>query len=176
MHWLLVRILRLYPDQQDIVAVLDRHLAPHPLAAELRYFESAAGRTFERPYGWAWLLELQAELLRQGNRSGRTPLQPLAGELARRMASFVQGAPYPIRAGSHGNTAFACLLALDYARAAKHQTLEDAVRSAALRWYGADRDAPLAYEPSLDDFLSPALVEAALMQRSPAGGRSSAPG
>jgi hypothetical protein len=80
------------------------------------------------------------------------------------MASFVKGAPYPIRAGSHGNTAFACLLALDYARAAKHQILEDAVRSAALRWYGADRDAPLAYEPSLDDFLSPALVEAALMR------------
>jgi hypothetical protein len=164
MHWLLVRILRLYPDQRDIVAVLDRHLAPHPLAAELRYFESAAGRTFERPYGWAWLLELQAELLRQGNAEWSDALQPLAGELARRMASFVQGAPYPIRAGSHGNTAFAGLLALDYARAAKHQTLEDAVRSAALRWYGADRNAPLAYEPSLDDFLSPALVEAALMR------------
>jgi hypothetical protein len=164
MHWLLVRILRLYPEQQDIIAVLDRHLAPHPLAAELRYFESAAGRTFERPYGWAWLLELQAELLRQGNAEWSDALQPLAGELARRMASFVQGAPYPIRAGSHGNTAFACLLALDYARAAKHQTLEDQIRSAALRWYGADRDAPLAYEPSLDDFLSPALVEAALMQ------------
>ena len=164
MHWLLVRILRLYPGKKEIAAQLDRHLAPHPLAAELRYFESAAGRTFERPYGWAWLLELQAELLRQGNTEWSDALQPLAGELARRMATFVQGAPYPIRAGSNGNTAFACLLAMDYARAAKHQTLEDAVRSAALRWYGADRDAPLAYEPSLDDFLSPALVEAALMR------------
>ena len=164
MHWLLVRVLRLHPDQNDIVAVLDRHLAPHPLAAELRYFESAAGRTFERPYGWAWLLELQAELLRQGNTEWSDALQPLAGELARRMASFVKGAPYPIRAGSHANTAFASLLALDYARAAKHQTLEDEIRSAAARWYGADRNAPLGYEPSLDDFLSPALVEAALMR------------
>jgi hypothetical protein len=164
MHWLLVRILRLYPGQNDIVAVLDRHLAPHPLSAELHYFESAAGRTFERPYGWAWLLELQAELLRQGNTEWSDALQPLAGELARRMASFVKGAPYPIRAGSHGNTAFACLLALDYARAAKHQILEDEIGSAAVRWYGADRGAPLAYEPSLDDFLSPALVEAALMR------------
>jgi hypothetical protein len=80
------------------------------------------------------------------------------------MASFVKGAPYPIRAGSHANTAFASLLALDYARAAKHQTLEDEIRSAAARWYGADRNAPLGYEPSLDDFLSPALVEAALMR------------
>ena len=164
MHWLLVRVLRLHPDQKDVVAVLDRHLAPNPLAAELRYFESPAGRTFERPYGWAWLLELQAELLRYGNAEWSDALQPLAAELARRMASFVKHAPYPIRAGSHGNTAFAGLLALDYARAAKHQTLEDAVRSAALRWYSADRDAPLAYEPSLDDFLSPALVEAALMR------------
>ena len=164
MHWLLARILRLFPAQQEIAALLDRHLAPHPLAAELRYFDSPAGRTFERPYGWAWLLELQAELLRLGNTEWSDALQPLAAELARRMASFVKDAPYPIRAGSHGNTAFACLLALDYARAAKHQTLEDAIRSAALRWYSTDRDAPLAYEPSLDDFLSPALVEAALMR------------
>jgi hypothetical protein len=164
MHWLLVRLLRLYPDQKDAVAVLDRHLAPHPLAAELRYFESPAGRTFERPYGWAWLLALQAELLRHGNTDWSDALQPLAAELARRMTTFIRLAPYPIRAGTHGNTAFAGLLALDYARAAKHQTLEDAIRSAALRWYGADRDAPLAYEPSLDEFLSPALVEAALMR------------
>ena len=80
------------------------------------------------------------------------------------MAAFVKGAPYPIRAGSHGNTAFACLLSLDYARVANDQSLESAIRSAAERWYRADRDAPLAYEPSLDDFLSPALIEAALMR------------
>jgi hypothetical protein len=164
MHWLLVRLLRLYPDQKDAVALHDRHLAPYPLAAELRYFESPAGRTFERPYGWAWLLALQAELLRYGNTEWSDALQPLAAELARRMTAFARLAPYPIRAGTHGNTAFAGLLALDYARAAKHQALEDAIRSAALRWYGADRDAPLAYEPSLDEFLSPALVEAALMR------------
>jgi len=157
-------VLRLYPHKKEITALLDQHLAPPLLAAELRYFESAAGRTFERPYGWAWLLELQAELLRLGNTEWSDALQPLAAELARRMVAFVRGAPYPIRAGGHGNTAFAGLLALDYARAARHQTLEDEIRAAAHRWYGSDRDAPLAYEPSLDDFLSPALVEAALMQ------------
>jgi hypothetical protein len=164
MHWLLARVLRLYPQKKEIVSLLDRHLAPQRLAAELDYFQSAAGRTFERPYGWAWLLELQAELLRLGNAEWSDALQPLAAELARRMARFVNGAPYPIRAGSHGNTAFAGLLALDYARAAKHQMLEDEIRASALRWYRDDQDAPLAYEPSLDDFLSPALVEAALMQ------------
>jgi hypothetical protein len=81
------------------------------------------------------------------------------------MARFVSGAPYPIRAGSHGNTAFACLLALDYARTAADKRLEKEIKTASLRWYRADRDAPLAYEPSLDDFLSPSLVEAALMQQ-----------
>ncbi len=81
------------------------------------------------------------------------------------MAAFVSGAPYPVRAGSHGNTAFACLLALDYARSADDKRLENEIKTASVRWYRADRDAPLAYEPSLDDFLSPSLVEAALMQR-----------
>ena len=164
MHWLLVRILRLYPRRKKIAERLARHLTPKALRAELAYFTSPAGRTFERPYGWAWLLELQAELIRLGNTKWSDALQPLAAELARRTARFVAGAPYPIRAGSHGNTAFACLLALDYARVAKHQMLADEIAAAALRWYGQDRDAPLGYEPSLDDFLSPSLVEAALMR------------
>jgi hypothetical protein len=164
MHWTLVRVLRLFPQKQEVGTLLDQHLAPAAIGAELRYFDSAAGRTFERPYGWAWLLELQAEVLRLGNARWSDAVHPLAAELARRMAAFVKGAPYPIRAGSHGNTAFACLLSLDYARMAKDATLENEIKAAALRWYQADRDAPLAYEPSLDDFLSPALVEAALMR------------
>lgn len=167
MHWLLARVLRLHPglpQASEIAALLDRHLAARPLEAELRYFASPAGRGFERPYGWAWLLELQAELVRLGNRAWIVALQPLAAELARRMAEFVGGAPYPIRAGSHGNTAFACLLALDYARVAGDSPLVSTITEKSKTWYAADRDAPLAYEPSLDDFLSPALVEAALMR------------
>jgi len=165
MHWLLARVLRLYPSQSvKINPVLDRHLTLEALGAELAYFNSAAGRTFERPYGWAWLLELQAELLRLGNAKWSDAVQPLAGELALRMRRFVGGAPYPIRAGTHGNTAFACLLALDYARTAANQELEKEIETAALRWYRDDGGAPLAYEPSLDDFLSPALVEAALLK------------
>ena len=121
-------------------------------------------RTFERPYGWAWLLELQAELLRLGNTRWSAALEPLAMELAQRMAAFIKGAPYPIRAGSHGNTAFACTLSLDYARVTRDKALEAEIKAAAMRWYRNDRDAPLAYEPSLDDFLSPSLVEAALMK------------
>jgi hypothetical protein len=165
MHWLLVRVLRLYPERTEIAALLDEHLAPQALAAELRYFESAAGKTFERPYGWAWLLELQAELLRLGQGKWSHAVQPLAAELARRMARFVSGAPYPIRAGSHGNTAFACLLALDYAVLTEDEGLAATIKASARRWYGNDRDAPLAYEPSLDDFLSPTLIEAVLLQQ-----------
>jgi hypothetical protein len=168
MHWLLARVLRLHPglaQKTEIIGVLDKHLAAQPLAAELRYFQSPAGRTFERPYGWAWLLELQAELLRLGNRRWSDALQPLAAELARRTARFVSGAPYPIRAGSHGNTALACLLALDFAEQAADAKLASTLKDAAKTWYGNDRDAPIGYEPSLDDFLSPALVEAALMQK-----------
>ena len=162
MHWTLVRVLRLYPQKSEIAAQLEEQLTPANLATELRYF--AGARTFERPYGWAWLLELQAELLRLGNTQWSDAVRPLAEELAQRMQAFVAGAPYPIRAGAHGNTAFACLLALDYARGAKDASLQKEIKAAGRRWYGNDRNAPLAYEPSMDDFLSPALIEAALMQ------------
>jgi len=168
MHWLLARLLRTHPQlplAQEITQRLDAHLAPDALRAELSYFESASGRTFERPYGWAWLLELQAELLRLGTPRWIDAVAPLARHLALRFASSVSGAPYPVRAGSHGNSAFASILALDYARLAQDETLERAIGEAARRWYSADRYAPVAYEPSLDDFLSPALVEAALMQQ-----------
>ena len=165
MHWLLARVLRLFPGKEEIRPLLDRHLSPAAMEVELAYFNSAGAKTFERPYGWAWLLELQAELLRLGAAPWSRAVRPLARELAQRMAAFVTGSPHPIRAGSHGNTAFACLLALDYARTAADAGLESGIREAALRWYAADRDAPLAYEPSLDDFLSPALVEAVLMQK-----------
>ena len=167
MHWTLARVLRLYPSLalgKFIAERLDAHLSAHAIRTELQYFTAHGARTFERPYGWAWLLELQAELLRLGNTQWSVALEPLAVELARRMAAFIKGAPYPIRAGSHGNTAFACTLSLDYARITRDKTLEAEIKAAALRWYGNDRDAPLAYEPSLDDFLSPSLVEAVLMK------------
>jgi hypothetical protein len=159
MHWSLARIHRMYPSA-DIADCLDRHLSTENVIAELAYFHRPAGRTFERPYGWAWLLKLQAELT---GTSWERAVAPLAAELAARLTQFLQ-APYPVRAGSHGNSAFACLLALDYARVTDDRALSAAIERAAHAWYLEDRVAPLAYEPSLDDFLSPALVEAVLMQ------------
>jgi len=163
MHWLLARCLRLYPMSPEngaIMAALDAHLSTGNLQTELQYIKS--NPLFERPYGWAWLLELQAEALRSKSRWSRA-LAPLAQEIASRMADFF-AVPYPMRAGSHLNTAFAGILALDYARVAADQGLEFEIRKAAKRWYGSDRDAPIAYEPSLDDFLSPSLVEARMMK------------
>jgi hypothetical protein len=164
MHWLLARVLRLYPmlaENGRIAALLDANLSAANLQVELDYLKK--NPIFERPYGWAWLLELQAEVLRMKARWSRA-LAPLAEHLAARMSDFV-ALPYPIRAGSHGNSAFACILALDYARTAQDLPLQFAIQKAAKRWYGSDRDAPLAYEPSLDDFLSPSLVEAVLMKQ-----------
>ena len=164
MHWLLARVLCLYPmlaENGRIAALLDAHLTPAALGAELAYLK--ANPLFERPYGWAWLLELQAEALRMKARWSRV-LAPVAEHLAARMADFT-ALPYPIRSGAHYNSAFACILALDYARAAQDMPLEFAIVKAAKRWYGSDRDAPLRYEPSLDDFLSPSLVEAVLMKQ-----------
>lgn len=167
MHWTLMRLLRLYPTSREAILIsdaLDVHLTEANIAAELDYFRSAGGRAFERPYGWAWLLELQAEALALKARWSRA-LAPLAQELAQRLADYFRMSPYAVRAGSHGNSAFACLLAWDYARAAQDAALEYEIRKSARRWYKADRAAPIAYEPSLDDFLSPALVEAALMRQ-----------
>ena len=172
MHWLLVRLLRLHsalPRAAQAAAVLDAHLAPGPLAAERAYFDAPGARTFERPYGWAWLLELQAEALRCDGARGEArawaqALAPLAAEIAERMRAFVSLATHPMRAGTHANSAFACILALDYARTAGDTALEAAIGSAARRWYLADRDVPLAYEPSQADFLSPALTEVHLMR------------
>jgi hypothetical protein len=167
MHWSLARLLRLFPSLPQagsIAAMLDRHLSKQALATEAAFFEGPSGGTFERPYGWAWLLELQAELLRHAEQRWAAALDPLAGGLARRLRDHLEASHYPVRAGSHGNTAFACLLALDYARTVPDAALQAAIGAAARRWYGRDSNAPLAYEPSLDDFLSPALVEALLMK------------
>jgi hypothetical protein len=166
MHWLLARLLRLHPaipERSAIEERLDVHLNASNLARELAFFNGPGGTTFERPYGWAWLLELQAELVRL--QRWHREVAPLADELADRFVRFLEASAYPVRAGTHGNTAFASILALDYARTAGRSELGAAVEAAARRWYLDDRDYPVAYEPSGDDFLSPALVEAVLMKR-----------
>ncbi len=164
MHWLLARLLRLQPAlERQVAPVLERHLSAGAMQKELAFFRGPGSTTFERPYGWAWLLELQAELLRLGRWS--QAVAPLALELADRLANYLKNSPYPVRSGAHANTAFACVLGLDYARASGHALLVREIESTARRWYLGDRDYPVFYEPSADDFLSPGLVEALLMKR-----------
>jgi hypothetical protein len=168
MHWLLVHLLASHPslpEAGEIEQLLDAHLAPAAIEKELAFFNGPGGRTFERPYGWAWLLELQAETLRLDRGPWGKALAPLAAEIARRFEKYLEGSLYPVRAGTHGNTAFACLLALDYSRIVGSSTLERQIEAAAQRWYLDDRNYAAQYEPSADDFLSPALVEALLMKR-----------
>lgn len=129
--------------------MLDGQLTAEKVAGELKYLEQPATRGFERPYGWAWALALQAELLRHESAEGRrwaAALAPLAKELVRRFEAFLPLATYPIRTGVQSNTAFALLLARDYAVAARNSGFAGLCADAALRWYRADRGCP-AWEP-----------------------------
>lgn len=170
-HWMLVKLLRDHPRMAragEIRAALDEHLAPERIALEVAYLGEANRRSFERTYGWAWLLKLAAELRSWEDPSARrwgAALRPLADELVLRFEAFLPRQSYPIRTGVHPNTAFSLDLALDYARASGDDRLEALLRERAGAWFGRDRRGPLAWEPGGEDFLSPCLEEAALMSR-----------
>lgn len=170
-HWMLVKLLRNHPGMAraaEIRAVLDENLSPDRIALEVAYLGQENRRSFERTYGWAWLLKLSAELRTWDDPAARrweAAVQPLAEALAERFAAFLPKQTYPIRTGVHPNTAFSLDLALDYARAAGDARLEALIRNRARDWFGRDRRGPLAWEPGGEDFLSPCLEEAALMSR-----------
>ncbi|MBL8382345.1 MAG: DUF2891 domain-containing protein [Burkholderiales bacterium] len=170
-HWMLARLLRVCPDLPERAAVLEvfaAHFAAAPLAAELAYIEEPGRAGFERPYGWAWFMQLAAEVAALPHPEAaawHARLAPIAAVFARRLVDHLPRQTWPIRAGTHVNTAFALARAWDYAQASADIALADAVRAAALRFYEADRDGAANYEPSGNDFLSPCLVEADLMRR-----------
>lgn len=173
MHWLLARLLRcasVLPERAQVHDVFDRHFSPENIGAEVSYLRDAARRTFERTYGWAWLLKLQAELhlLAASDDTAarwRNNLQPLADAVVDGYQEFLPLAEFPVRAGTHANSAFGLLLALDYAEAVQHLALRRLISARANGWFGRDRRYPAAYEPGGDDFLSAGLVEAVLMLR-----------
>ena len=170
-HWMLVRLLRTHPALPEgpaIRAALDENLTAANLAAEVAYFAGAHRGSFERPYGWAWLLQLAAELHGWDDVDARrwsAHLAPLAETIVARYLAFFPRQTYPVRTGVHANTAFGFGFALDYARAAGRTDLAGLIVERATTYYAADRDAPAAWEPSGEDFLSPALIEADLMRR-----------
>ena len=171
MHWLLARIRRLHPgiaERPAIDAVLARHFDAAALLREHAYLQRPEMMSFERTYGWAWLLELARELRLGGDplaRRWRDAIAPLAQSFVDRYADYLPRADYPLRYGVHSNSAFGLAFALDYAFAHGERALADLCRDRARRWFQNDRNVPADWEPSGADFLSPALAEADLMRR-----------
>lgn len=158
-YWMLARLGRLFGFDARVEALFDRAFTPDNVAGEAAYLKRPSSAGFERPYGWAWTLMLAREL-----RGTRWSIAPLEEAFVARFESYLPKLTYAIRAGTHGNTAFALVLAEDYARDAGNTALSELFASRARDWFGRDRDAP-AWEPSGDDFLSPTLIEAECMHR-----------
>ena len=167
-YWLLATLRRRCPEIAEAAAIsglFERQLTEQNVAAEVEYLAQPMRGGFERPYGWAWVLMLAAELSRHEDGSWSATLAPLTEVIVARFTEFLPKATYPIRAGTHFNTAFAIALALDYADTTHDDAFATLLRETAVHWYGDDVECQ-AWEPSGDDFLSPALVEAECMRRS----------
>jgi len=170
-HWLLVRLIRLFPDApfvSEARAAIARSITPQSIAGEIAYLRGSGRASFERPYGLAWLLRLAAELRSSDDadtRSWSATLAPLESEVAARLTSYLPKLHYPIRIGEHDQTAFALALTWDWAAVSGDAQMRNLLKDAAQRFYLHDRNCPLAYEPSGEDFLSPCLAEADFMRR-----------
>ena len=170
-HWMLARLLQRFPElpeAAEIRAVFADHFSAASLGAEAAYFARPESRTFERTYGWAWLLKLTQEINGWNDPDAREwakNLKPLADAVAARYVSFFPKQLYPIRTGVHPNTAFGLALAYDYAGSVGDDALKKLVEDRARHYYGNDVDAPARWEPGGSDFFSPSLLEADLMRR-----------
>jgi Protein of unknown function (DUF2891) len=166
-YWMLARLLRLYPGMSpatEIRALFESQITEENVAGECDYLHRPLARGFERPYGWAWLLKLAEALLHLPDARWSANLAPLAAIIVDRFTEFLPKSAYPVRVGTHFNTAFALALAADYASATRDVLFADLLQSTAEKWYSSDADCH-AWEPSGDDFLSSALVEAECMRR-----------
>ena len=163
--WTLLTLKRLFPHIEEAAAIVklaDESFTPQNIGAELAYLARPLSRGFERPYGWAWLLRLQLEATRHSEAWG-AELEPLARAFAERLRDYLAILTYPIRVGTHFNSAFALILSLEWAEAFDEH-LARQIRDRARHWFGADRDCQ-AWEPGGDEFLSPALIEALCIAR-----------
>ena len=166
-YWLLARLRRLFPEMAkaaEIGTLFGDTFVAEKIAGELAYLSRPLSAGFERPYGWAWLLMLAAELRRDNARRWSSTIKPLEEAFVARFTVFLPKFNYPVRAGTHNNTAFALILAAEYARVAGNSDLLRVLSGRARTWFGRDARA-VAWEPSGDDFLSPTLVEAECMRR-----------
>lgn len=170
-HWLLARLIRAFPGASFVALAreaLKQNLTRENITQEVAYFRAEGRASFERPYGLAWLLQLAAELRERDEPEARElaqNLRQLEEAVLQRLKEWLPKLSYPVRSGEHSQTAFALGLMLDYARSAGDVEFADLVMSRARHFYLQDKNGPLAYEPSGEDFLSPCLGEADLMRR-----------
>lgn len=170
-YWLLARVQRLFPENLHARRIADLFalsVTEANAAGELAFLARPGNAGFERPYGWGWLLKLVAELRLTPTVAAHKAadvLQPLADLIVERLTAYLPKLTYPVRSGVHSNTAFALILALDYAAAAHDTALAALIAARARDWFDADADCTAWGEPSGEDFLSPALTEALLMRR-----------
>lgn len=170
-HWLLVRLLRTFPDASfagTAREALRKSLTAENLKREAAYIRGEGRVSFERPYGLAWLLQLCAELREWDDEQARemsANLRPLEDAAVERLKNWLPKLSHPVRIGEHDQTAFGLGLMLDYARSTKNDSFAKLLTDAAKKFFLSDKDCPLNYEPSGEDFLSPCLAEADVMRR-----------
>jgi hypothetical protein len=171
-HWMLIKLLKVYPDlknREEIIRVLEGSFQPSNILTEAQYFSRySTTKTFERTYGWAWLLKLDEELMTWSDPLGKkwhTALQPLTSTIVHLWTDFLPKQTYPNRTGVHPNTAFGLAFALDWAAKSGNEAFGQAVAKKAMDFYGQQTLAPAYLEPDGSDFFSPALQTADLMRR-----------
>ncbi len=170
-HWSLVKLLKEFPEMEmadSALHILMMNITPENISAELDYFSRKTEGSFERTYGWAWLLKLAEELHTWDHPNAKTieqNLQPLTDVIVAKYLEYLPKLQYPIRVGTHSNTAFGLSFAYDYALNTKDEALESIIEKRAKDFYKNDKGCPLTWEPSGYDFLSPCLEEVDLMRK-----------
>jgi len=170
-HWMLVRLLKFFPEMdnaQEIRHALNTNLSKQNLDAEASYFDRNGTKSWERTYGWAWLLKLVEELDGWDDydaKKWRDNIQVLEKKIVERYLEFLPKQDFPIRTGEHPNTAFGLSFAWDYAVKVGNNELIALIDARARDYYLKDQNCPASWEPGGSDFLSPCLEEADLMRR-----------
>jgi len=170
-HWSLVKLLKSYPNLKNAEGIklkLAQNISKENIVDEVAYFKGKYNKTYERTYGWAWVLKLAEELHTWDDPIARkleSNLQPLTDLIIKKYIEFLPKLAYPIRVGTHTNTAFGFSFAWDYANTLQNFTLKEAIEAKAKSFYMYDKGCPLVWEPSGYDFLSPCFEEIDLMRR-----------
>jgi hypothetical protein len=170
-HWSLMYLLNHFPDlanKNEIIQKLKTNLSKENIQTEVAYFSKNHEKSFERTYGWNWLLKLQLEL--EISKETFAPelaqnLKPLSDLIILRYTEFLPKLLYPVRAGTHNNTAFGLTFAWDYAVYSDNEDFQNQIIGNAKRLFLSDENCPITWEPSGTDFLSPCMEEIGIMSR-----------